>query len=516
MATHEETEMDVQDGIENMTAAAVQYGRQCRELGFVVDPCVSVWLRFGGDSLQISGQTPYEGCLLPAFEFIAQSKTLRHLSLRSTGYRKRGAGNSNARVLRHILVQNTSIETLDLQEAGIDHEGLAEICSGLRSNKTLRYLNLRGNFLGHQGGKLLLELLHELLKAAGPAGATSLRKLDVACCSIGFEGVQRLAVVSGFRAVYTRTPERQMQGALAPLVDVEGNFETEEVWNAITHFIMFLLSILGTIVLMSKVSENPVHHIWGSAIFCFGLLFCFLSSTLYHSFFLYPRTQLVLQILDHTAIYVLIAGSYTPLLLFYDDSAHLDLLKAEWILCSFGIVAHVCSQYADWGTSRLYLTGELVLYLCMGWGAVTVWDTLSTKLPGESMFFLLAGGLLYTAGVPFFLLADYRPTYHIIWHLFVAAAATLHWFSVKHAAYDALLHHSKGPFTPKVEWFNEWVHLLRDEFSRLHHETQDQGLYHTMVSHAVLPTLLDRLVPGWRANASLSLGDMFRSNISMA
>ncbi|CAE8588424.1 unnamed protein product [Polarella glacialis] len=269
---------------------------------------------------------------------------------------------------------------------------------------------------------------------------------------------------------------------------------------------MFLLSILGTAVLLCKVASSPAHHIWGTGIFCFGLLFCFASSTLYHSLFLYPITHRVLQILDHTAIYVLIAASYTPFLLFYSDQAsHLDLLAAEWILCFLGTVAHLCSQYADWGTSRIYIAGELVLYLSMGWALLTVWDTFSTQLPANAVWFLLAGGVLYTAGVPFFLLADYRPIYHIIWHLFVAGAAILHWFAVKEAANDAFLHHSQGPFTPNIEWFNERLHHLTDELSKLHNETQDQGLYQTLLSHALLHgaslpnmSLLD-VVRGWQA-----------------
>ncbi|CAE8689205.1 unnamed protein product [Polarella glacialis] len=272
---------------------------------------------------------------------------------------------------------------------------------------------------------------------------------------------------------------------------------------------MFLLSILGTAVLLSKVASSPAHHIWGTGIFCFGLLFCFASSTLYHSLFLYPVTHRVLQILDHTAIYVLIAASYTPFLLFYSDQAsHLDLLAAEWILCFVGTVAHLCSQYADWGNSRIYIIGELVLYLSMGWALLTVWDTFSTLLPANAVWFLLAGGVLYTAGVPFFLLADYRPIYHIIWHLFVAGAAILHWFAVKEAANDAFLHHSQGPFTPNIEWFNERLHHLTDELSKLHNETQDQGLYQTLLSHALLHgdslpnrSLLD-VVRGWQAATS--------------
>ncbi|CAE7273785.1 yqfA [Symbiodinium microadriaticum] len=163
----------------------------------------------------------------------------------------------------------------------------------------------------------------------------------------------------------------------------------KELWNAITHGMMFFLSLFGTGHLMYQAADSPVHHIWGIAIFGFGLLFCFGSSTLYHSLFMYPVTARVLQVLDHAAIYFLIAATYTPFLLFYSDTPmHGDLLKAEWILCWLGIVTHICSQYFDWGTSVPYLTGELLLYLAMGWAAVLAWDALGKKTASQDTDFV--------------------------------------------------------------------------------------------------------------------------------
>jgi len=488
--------VELREGGEGFLAAA-SYADNCRRLGFSVEPAIAVWLRLGGECLQV----PCESCLLPACDFLANSQGLRKLDFRPA-YAARGAGNVNARVLRYVLEKNTSLETLDLAHAGIDSDGVADLCEGLRKNTTLKNLSLRGNYLGPKGGQLLTELVSTLLLEAGPGGSTALRTLDVSACSIGSGCVRKLAQVSGFEAIYTRTVTASTVGA--PLVNVADNFETEELWNAITHGLMFFLSLFGMGHLMYKVADSPVHHIWGTAIFSFALVFCFGSSTLYHSLFLYPVTAKALQVLDHTAIYLLIVGTYTPFLLFYSDTpVHADLLKAEWILCLLGIVTHICSQYFDWGKKVPYLTSELLLYLAMGWvPAVLAWDTFINQLPGSCWSWLLAGGLLYTAGVPFFMLADYRPIYHVIWHLFVASAAICHWFAVKEAAADALLHHAVGPFGP-FEWWIERFHEMKDEMAKLHNETQDHGLYRTLMDHlSLLPNVTSA------ANGSMCAGKL--------
>ena len=87
-------------------------------------------------------QVPFQSCLLPACDFLSQSRSLRKLSFRA-GHALRGTGNANARVLSHVLACNSSLETLDLAHAGIDADGVQDLCSGLRKNKTLKYLSLR-------------------------------------------------------------------------------------------------------------------------------------------------------------------------------------------------------------------------------------------------------------------------------------------------------------------------------------------------------------------------------------
>lgn len=88
-------------------------------------------------------QVPFQSCLLPACDFLANSSGLKQLSFRAAGHVARGMGNANARVLRHVLAKNSSLETLDLAHAGIDADGVADLCIGLRKNKTLKLLSLR-------------------------------------------------------------------------------------------------------------------------------------------------------------------------------------------------------------------------------------------------------------------------------------------------------------------------------------------------------------------------------------
>lgn len=89
---------------------------------------------------------------------------------------------------------------------------------------------------------------------------------------------------------------------------VAGNFVFEEIMNSITHLFAFIFGILGTIVLLSEVAGKSDHHFWACIIFCVSLLVLFLSSTLYHSFFMLPKASKILQVADHCGIYLLIAG----------------------------------------------------------------------------------------------------------------------------------------------------------------------------------------------------------------
>ncbi|CAK9082963.1 Uncharacterized protein SCF082_LOCUS39400 [Durusdinium trenchii] len=112
-ADHEEREERRDEGGGSWEAAEA-YAQRCQRLNLPLEPTIAVWLRFGGATLQV----PSHSSLLPACDFLAQGQGLKALSFRSAGFAARGTGNANARVLRHVLAKNTTLETLDLAHSG--------------------------------------------------------------------------------------------------------------------------------------------------------------------------------------------------------------------------------------------------------------------------------------------------------------------------------------------------------------------------------------------------------------
>jgi channel protein (hemolysin III family) len=126
-------------------------------------------------------------------------------------------------------------------------------------------------------------------------------------------------------------------------VRTDGNFVFEEIMNSVSHGVAFLASIVGSIVLLRDVADDTNftdYHFWACFLYSFSLMFLFISSCLYHSFFMLPTPSRVLQVLDHTGIYYLIAGSYTPFLLIalHHDTSSRILLTSLWIAAFFGTI----------------------------------------------------------------------------------------------------------------------------------------------------------------------------------
>jgi len=142
-------------------------------------------------------------------------------------------------------------------------------------------------------------------------------------------------------------------------------------------------------------------------------------------------------VLDHSAIYLLIAGTYTPVLLLglADNYWSLPLLWFQWICCFLG----VCMEFMDF-TGKVQLT--LVMYVVMGWSVLICFDELVTNLPEAGLFWLVVGGMFYTGGVPFFI-AQFHMA-HVIWHMFVLAGSFCQWWAVYHYVLPLNLRHSRG------------------------------------------------------------------------
>jgi hemolysin III len=197
----------------------------------------------------------------------------------------------------------------------------------------------------------------------------------------------------------------------------------EEIANAITHGIGLLLSIAGFVVLLVLVAlRGSAWHIVGCSIYGATLICLYTASTLYHAV-ISPRVKRALRIFDHSAIYLLIAGTYTPFLLVS--------LRGPWGWSLFGVIwglALAGVLFKFWFVERFAILSTAV-YIAMGWLVVIAAKPVISHLPLTAIIWLLAGGLAYTGGVIFFA-AKRIPYSHAIWHLFVLAGSICHYFAV--------------------------------------------------------------------------------------
>lgn len=193
----------------------------------------------------------------------------------------------------------------------------------------------------------------------------------------------------------------------------------EEIANSISHGVGFLAAIVVTPLLILKAIPAGAAAVTGVAVFGATMIVLYLASTLYHAF-PHSKTKRVFQIFDHSAIFLLIAGTYTPFTL--------SVLQGMWgwtlfgIIWSLAITGVVLKSVRNEGTGRL----SIALYLGMGWLAVLAVKPFYDAMPAWGLFWLLAGGVMYSAGVLFFAY-DHRVRYnHFIWHLFVMAGTACH------------------------------------------------------------------------------------------
>jgi hemolysin III len=197
----------------------------------------------------------------------------------------------------------------------------------------------------------------------------------------------------------------------------------EELANGITHGIGLVLSIVGLAVLVFlSVMRGNAWHIAGCTTFGVSLVLLYTASTMYHSF-RSARWKRILKTLDHTAIYLLIAGTYTPFTLvnlrgFWGWT----LFTLVWSLSVFGILWKI------FNVDRYQIISTLI-YIAMGWLVVIAIKPLLLGIPLSGIAWLVAGGLFYTAGVIFFA-ANRIPYNHAIWHIFVLAGSICHYIAV--------------------------------------------------------------------------------------
>lgn len=197
----------------------------------------------------------------------------------------------------------------------------------------------------------------------------------------------------------------------------------EEIANSVSHGVGLLAAVAAAPVLIfSAVQRGGTAEILGASVFASTMVLLYLASTLYHALSA-NRAKHVLRVLDHGAIYLLIAGTYTPFTL--------GVLRGTWGWTLFGLV---------WG---LAVTGIVItavhgarypvvstcVYLAMGWLVLIAVKPLVLHVPPWGLFWILAGGIAYTTGVVFFA-AKRVPYSHFVWHLFVMAGTACHFIAV--------------------------------------------------------------------------------------
>jgi hemolysin III len=197
----------------------------------------------------------------------------------------------------------------------------------------------------------------------------------------------------------------------------------EELANSISHGIGLCAALIGAPILLLEARRSSPGFFLGAVIFAVTLSMLYLGSTLYHA---WPQTRAksVLRTLDHSAIFLLIAGTYTPFTLgplrgLWGSS----ILAVVWALAIFGVILK-----ATRGASRHPKLG-MTLYLGTGWLALIAVRPMMLAIPFAALFWLVAGGVAYTTGVLFFVNQRLRYS-HFIWHLFVLAGSSCHFLAV--------------------------------------------------------------------------------------
>ncbi|MBT3205133.1 MAG: hemolysin III family protein [Gammaproteobacteria bacterium] len=197
----------------------------------------------------------------------------------------------------------------------------------------------------------------------------------------------------------------------------------EEIAHTITHGIGALLSVAGLAVLVSFASLNgDAWHIVSSSIYGATLIILYSASSLYHGIS-HPKAKALLQQFDHAAIYLLIAGTYTPFLLVS--------LRGVWGWSLFGVIWSIAivGMIFEFVDAKRFKKLSLWLYLGLGWIVVLAIKPMLAQVEMGGLILLLLGGLSYSLGVIFYV-REQMAYHHAIWHLFVLAGSVFHFFSV--------------------------------------------------------------------------------------
>ncbi len=204
---------------------------------------------------------------------------------------------------------------------------------------------------------------------------------------------------------------------------LKGSFYTvsEEIGNAVTHGMGALLAIVGTIVMLVHSAGDPL-KMTASAIYGASMVLLFSMSSLYHSV-VNERAKKVLRVFDHSTIFLLIAGTYTPYtLIALNGPVGWTIFGVVWGTALFGIILNFISV-------EKFKKVSMICYLASGWCVVFAIVPLVRSMAWPGILLLVLGGIFYTAGIPFYRNKSVR-YFHMTWHFFVLAGAIAQFFSI--------------------------------------------------------------------------------------
>ena len=196
----------------------------------------------------------------------------------------------------------------------------------------------------------------------------------------------------------------------------------EERLNALTHGLAALLGISGLVLLIVYNQQKTDWSLFSVIVYGISIIVLFTASTIYHAVN-GKKLKRFFRVVDHISIYLLIAGTYTPVtLIALEQSFGWPLFWIVWIIAAFGVVL------------KIFFTGRfevfsVILYLIMGWLAIFDFSNLSIALGSNGILLLVAGGLSYTIGIIFYAI-EKIPYNHVIWHVFVFFGALFHFFMI--------------------------------------------------------------------------------------
>ena len=200
--------------------------------------------------------------------------------------------------------------------------------------------------------------------------------------------------------------------------------DNEEFLNFVSHGIALIISFIGLFFLIEKFyfSKKKL-SLFAAVIYGISLVLLYAASTFYH-FVKEKKTKHLLRIIDHSSIFIFIAGSYTPILLLnISGETGWYLFGTQWTLAIIGIIF------------KIFYTGKyemffVILYLIMGWMIILKWELLVSSITVPGLNLIILGGLAYSTGVIFYLLDTKYKYFHFIWHIFVIIGSSFHYFTM--------------------------------------------------------------------------------------